>query len=240
MKNNKLKPIIKANSYSINHVNWIIEEFPQSYQDMVYLDLFCDNLSVYVKKDKSKIEIINDTDIGIIQVYRAIKDEYKHFVKKINAVKCNIETFDKFLENANENFDDYLDKAVNEFVLRKFSKLETKESFINKKIKWNQILNELTILRSRLQETFITNKEALEIIHKFNNKETFIYCNLPINLREQHYNKMFNQLNNSSSKILITCKDQKLAKKLFSTWNCKRKMFSKGSSKKLECLWKNY
>ena len=83
MKNKKIKPIFKSTTYNQNLISWIIEEFPENYTDLIYIDLFCDNIGVYLQKSKSKIEIINDSHEGIIQIYRAIKDEYKHFVKKI-------------------------------------------------------------------------------------------------------------------------------------------------------------
>lgn len=240
MNNKKIKPILKSNTYNQNLIEWIVQEFPDNYENMNYIDLYCDNLGVYIHKKRSKIEVINDDDIGIIQIYRAIRDEYKYFIKKINTVKCNIETFDTFLENSSNNYDDYLDKAVNEFVLRKMSKSESKKSYANKKIKWNIILDEIVQIKHRLQETFITNKEALEVLQKFNNKENIIYCNLPIDLREQQYNKIAHSLNNSTSKILITCEDQKICKKYFSNWKCIKKMLQKKNKKKLECVWKNY
>lgn len=240
MKNKKIKPIFKSTTYNQNLISWIIEEFPENYTDLIYIDLFCDNIGVYLQKSKSKIEIINDSHEGIIQIYRAIKDEYKHFVKKINAVKCNSETFEKFIASEGQKYEDYIEKAVNEFVLRKLSKAEGKKSFIDKKIKWDEIIDESLAIRNRLQETFIMNKEAIEVIQKFNNHESFIYCDLPIDLREQQYTKITNLLNNFSGKVLITSKDQKICKKYFVSWTCKRKMLQKNTKKKLECIWKNY
>lgn len=240
MKNKKLKPILKSNIFNQTFQSWIVSEFPDNYQDLIYIDVFCDNLGIYLEKSKSKIEIINDTDKGLIEIYRAIKDEYKYFFKKLNAIKCNIETFETFLENSGNSYEDYMDKAINEFVLRKLSKSENKKLFINKKIKWDSILNEVLAIKLRLQETFIMNKEALEVIQKFNSHDGFIFCNLPLNIKEQQINKIVNALRSFSGKVIVTSKDHKMYKDSFMEWNCKRKMIQTKNKKKLEVLWKNF
>ena len=166
----KMKPIVKK-SDDQNITEWIIGEFPESYQNMIYIDIMCRDLNIMLTKERSKLEILNDTQEGIIQVYRAIRDENKDFSKRISNVRCTETTFQKYLENQNLKFDDYLDKAVNEFVLRKLSKSENKEVFSNKKVEWKKVLQEVNELHKRLQETFIMNKEAIEVIQKFNHND---------------------------------------------------------------------
>ena len=240
MKNKKLKPIFKSSLGSQTFQSWVISEFPENYQELIYVDVFCDNLGIYLEKSKSKIEIINDTDLGIIQTYRAIRDEYKYFIKKLNAIKCNNETFDTFVENAQKTYEDYIEKGINEFVLRKLSKSENKKSFINKKIKWDSIIDEVLAIKNRLQETFIMNKEALEVIQKFNNQDSFLFCNLPTNIKEQQINKIVHSLKCFSGQVIVTSRDHKLCRESFADWNCKRKMIQNKGKKSLECIWKNY
>ena len=238
MKINKslLKPS-RDNDYL---VEWIIDELPEDYPSLIYVDAFCGNINVLLHKEKSRIEVINDTDEGMTQIHRAIRDENKDFSKRLNSIKCNNETFQKFFANKDKKYEDYLEKAINEFVLRKLSKGEDKKMFSNKKIDWKKIAKEIMLLRVRLQETFIMNKDPLEIIGKFNHYDAIMYCDLPKNLKEQQYTKMSSMLSNFCGKVLVSCSDHKMYKTYFPTWNLRRKMFPGINKMKLEYIWKNY
>lgn len=235
----KMKPIVKK-SDDQNITEWIIGEFPESYQNMIYIDVMCRDLNIMLAKERSKLEILNDTHEGIIQVYRAIRDENKDFSKKISNVRCTESTFQKYLENQNLKFDDYLDKAVNEFVLRKLSKSENKEVFSNKKVEWKKVLQEVNELHKRLQETFIMNKEAIEVIQKFNHSDSVLYYALPTGHKDQFYTKLANTFKNFSGHAIISCSDHKIFKLFFQDWKLKRKMFQKLNKKRIQYIWKNY
>ena len=125
MKNKKIKPIFKSTTYNQNLISWIIEEFPENYIDLIYIDLFCDNIGVYLQKSKSKIEIINDSHEGIIQIYRAIKDEYKHFVKKINAEgRVQSENYNKYTTKISKWFTGTKPKTI-EYLINIYHKMST-------------------------------------------------------------------------------------------------------------------
>jgi DNA adenine methylase len=235
----KMKPIVKK-SDDQNITEWIIGEFPESYQNMIYIDVMCRDLNIMLAKERSKLEILNDTHEGIIQVYRAIRDENKDFSKKISNVRCTETTFQKYLENQNLKFDDYLDKAVNEFVLRKLSKSENKEVFSNKKVEWKKVLQEVNELHKRLQETFIMNKEAIEVVQKFNHNDSVLYYALPTGHKDQFYTKLANTFKNFSGHAIISCSDHKIFKLFFPDWKLKRKMFQKLNKKRIQYIWKNY
>ena len=235
----KMKPIIKINEDQ-SVAEWIVSEFPESYQNMIYVDVMCGDLQILISKERSKLEIINDTNEGLIQIYRAIRDENKDFCKKLSSIRCTESTFQKHLEIQSSEFEDYLDKAVNEFILRKLSKSENKQNFSNKKNDWKKNLQETNELNKRLQETFIMNKDILEVIQKFNHSDSMLYFCLPTTYKESYYTKLCNTLKNFSGKVIISCPDHKIYKSFFSEWKLKRKMFQKLNKKKIQYIWKNY
>jgi len=235
----KTKPIMKLNdNQSVS--DWVISEFPESYQSMIYVDVLCGDLNIFISKERSKLEILNDTHEGVIQIYRAIRDESSDFCKKVSGVRCTENNFQKYLENQTNKFDDYIDKAVNEFILRKMSKGENKKIFSNKKIEWKKVILEINELSKRLQESFIMNKDPLDLIQKFNHNDTLLFFTLPTNLKESYYTKLSNILKNFSGKTVIACNEQKIYKQLFQTWKLKRKIFNKLNNKKILYIWKNF
>lgn len=234
-----MKPIVKgAEDHDIS--KWIVGELPEGYQDMIYVDTMCGNLGVFLRKSRSKLEVLNDASHSLIQIYRAIRDENTDFAKKLYNVKCTQESFQRYLSNNGKPFDDYLDRAVNEFVLRKLSRGENKTAFANKTVDWKKLARELLELHLRLSETFIMNRDPLEVIQKFNSSEAFLYHSICPPQKDQYMSKVAAALRNFQGKVIVSCPDQRTYKALFESWNLKRKMFTKLNKRKLHYIWKNF
>lgn len=234
-----MKPIVK-NTEEHDISKWIAGELPDGYQNMVYVDTMCGNLGVFLRKQRSKLEVLNDTSNSLIQIYRAIRDENSDFAKKLYNVKCTQESFQKYLSNNSKPFEDYLDKAVNEFVVRKLSRGENKTAFANKHVDWKKVAKELLDLHSRLSETFIMNREPIEVIQKFNSAEAVLYHSICHPQKDQQMSKLAASLKNFQGKVIVSSSDQRLYKQFFESWNLKRKMFTKLNKRKLHYIWKNF
>jgi DNA adenine methylase len=266
----KLRPAFKSFGGKFYLANWIINQFPDNYQQMDYLEPYCSGASVLLNKQlvtsPGGCEIISDLDVGVINVLRAIRDQPKELITKLKKVKYNEATFNKAQEDKSE---DYLDKAVNEFILRRMSRGGLKKSFawsdrerggqpgdVNA---WKTIIKLIPDISNRLSTVHILNKPALELIKVFNSENTMLYCDPPylpetrvsknayeFEMSEKNHIDLANILNNFRGKVILSGYQSKLYKKLYKGWKASKKVIANHASQQkikptqTEMLWLNY
>jgi DNA adenine methylase len=264
-----VRPAFKCHGGKYYLSQWIVSNFPEKYVDMTYVEPFCGGANILFNKERSKKEIINDLDINIINIYRALRDESKEFIRRLNICKYCEDTFERASKKSLLPFDDYLDHAINEFIIRRMSRGGLKKNFAwSKRMRggqpgdvnaWETAIENLPFLSKRLQEVYILNKKAIDIIQNFNEENTMIYCDPPY-LHETRVSKsvyssemntddhieLAHILNSFSGKVMISGYDSPLYKRLYKEWNVEKKKIvnhssqQKSKNKKTEVIWKNY
>ena len=164
----KMRPPIKVHGGKSYLSSWIIQYFPENYQEMTYIEPFCGGANVLLNKKTSTEEIMNDLDINVTNLFWVLRDQLDDFIKLINKVKYNKKTFEDALEK--KEFKDDLHHAINEFILRRMSRGGMKKSFAwsnrlrgNKPGEinaWETIIKTLPSISERLKNVYIFNKNA--------------------------------------------------------------------------------
>jgi DNA adenine methylase len=195
----KIRPVTKIHGGKYYLSKFIISNFPEDYENLTYLEPYVGGGSVILNKKKSKLEIINDIDSFMIDIYKALRDEPKEFVKRLSHVKYCEETFNKALKK--DAFEDYMESATNEFILRRMSRGGLRKAFAwSNRLRggnpgdvnaWKTALKLLPELSNRIQNVFILNKNAIDVINTFNNEETFLYCDPPYLLETRTSKKIY-------------------------------------------------
>lgn len=244
-----IKPVFKQHAEHTNLSKWIISHFPENYESLNYVEPFCGIGNVLINKNKSKIEAINNVDSYLLQIYRALRDEPKEFIRKLSTYKCCEETFKKISKKTLS--EDYLENAVNEFALRKMSRGGTKSTFLlSKNDSWTKSIKDLANISERFQEVFMIDKPALDVIKAFNSEDTLLYC-CPPYLHEAKVSKtvyssemttndhieLSHSLNSFLGKAIISGYMTPLYKRIYKNWNVEKK---KIVGQKDEVIWKNY
>ena len=250
----KVKSIIKG---KISLSDFIINNLPEKYEDMTYVEPYCGAINILLNKKKSFVEIINDIDNDVMQIYRALRDEPKEIIRRLNLCKYCEETFLRATKKT--QFDDYLDHGVNEFILRRMSRGGFKKAFAIDKVgelnAWETVLKSLPDLAERLEEVYIFNKKAIDVIKSFNSANTLVYCDPPY-LHETRVSKQVYKseistddhielahcLNHFEGKVMISGYASPLYNKLYKGWNISKKAIvaQKDKEKKVEILFKNF
>ena len=263
----KLRPPIKTHSGKYYLASWIIDNFPSDYQELEYCDLCCGGCSVFLNKEPSKKEMINDKDIGVVSIFKALRDDPKDFISKMKDVKYNEDTFQKvFQRNEEGNFEDYYDLALNEFVLRRMSRNGLKKSFAwTNRVRggkpgdvnaWETMVDQLDQLADRLKNVTILNEDFLNIAHSWSEEGVFMFIDPPslpeatdgtVNVDDNEMSvedhiKFLTYLKDSSAKIMICGYDCLLYTKHLTNWKVhKKKVVKQNSSiKRQYSLWVNY
>jgi hypothetical protein len=60
----------------------------------VYVEPFAGGLSVLLNKTPCKVEVANDLNAGLIDFYRALRDQTEEFLGRVDALAYNAETFE--------------------------------------------------------------------------------------------------------------------------------------------------
>lgn len=223
----KIKPIIKTSENKNYLAEWIVEKFPENYQQMNYFEPFLGSGGVFLNKDPSVEETLNEIDESLVCIWRAIRDEPKNFCSKIRRIKYKESIFEKYKTKKNDK--DYLNTAVADFVARNMSKCGQKKSFVPKQNKeTNQASAEkIMMISERLRSVHILNKNALEIINAFSKSNCLMYCDPP-SLDEKSsildankHVELGDLLKDFRGKVIISGQNTALYKRIYSSWNRK-------------------
>lgn len=263
----KTRPVFKCHGGKYYLAPWIISHFPENHESMTYVEPYCGGANVLLNKPKSAVEVMNDIDLSLINIYRALRDEPKDFIRRLNLCKYCEETFEKALNKGQQ--EDYLDSAINEFILRRMSRGGLKKAFAwSKRLRggqpgdvnaWKTAITSLPDLSTRLHGVFIFNKDALEVIRAFNTPETLLYCDPPYlletrvsktvyssELSTDDHIELAHALNNFNGKVVLSGYASPLYNRLYKGWNVDKRKVANHSSqkakkeKKTEMLWMNF
>lgn len=232
----KLKPVIKTANYQWKVANWIVEKFPEDYREMNYLEPFLGCGSVFIQKEPSKEETLNDPDEQIMNIWWSIRDEFSSFFSRIKRRNCDKNTFEK-MKTKNQK-DDYLSMGIKEFFLRNMSKNGMKKTFVKSSIDFKV----LESLDERTKSSFMTCKDPIELIKSFDLKNTFVYCNFlevyrnaEEDFEQEKKIEICDSLKNYKGKVVVLGKNSAFNKRIFSDW--KRKGLPKNTK---ESIWMNF
>lgn len=248
MTKKKLRPPVKTHGGKFYLCGWIIENFPENYQELTYCEPMCAGASVFLNKEPASHEVINDIDRGLICVYKAMRDEPKEFIDRLKRVKYTELAFKKALHQAGESFDDYIDHAVNEYMLRRMSRGGMKKAFAwSDRLRggqpgdvnaWETMLAELPRIAERVKNTVILNKSVFDVIKIWDEEDTLMYLDPPY-LHEtrsdgatnvyEHEMSVEDHINllalakNCRSKVIISGYSAPLYNRTLKGWKCKKK-----------------
>lgn len=199
-----IKPIFKFKDNKQNIIKEILQNFPENYKEMEYVEPFCGFCTVCLNKEQSEIEVLNDLNQDVFNLNKILVEEKEEFCKMIKLKKSN-----KPIELCKDD----LEKSVSYYLsLSKNPNTQKKE---------------ISKISNRLNESIFTNKKAIEIVYAFNNKNIFIFLDPPDWEDQETYSLMTlddhetlsEELAKTNSKFMIVYKQHKVVKKLYKGFN---------------------
>lgn len=241
--------------------SWIIEYFPEDYHEMIYVEPYCGGANVFLNKLPSTEEIINDTDRGIVQIFKAMRDEPCEIIGRIKRTKFSERSFKRAKKKYEEGIDDYVEGAIAEIILRRMSKDGSVFSHSSEGVEtqreheWDRMIEHLDFIKDRIDDTHIFCDQALKIIKIWDSPNAVMYVDPPYLSKDSttepqdnemsidDHIKLANLLNNSKSYIMLSGHPSTLYNRLYKDWDCVKKNGRKTKRRKdrrIECIWKNY
>lgn len=247
------RPLIKLLNDKWSVKDWILSNFPENYEDMTYVEPYGGGANLLFCKNKSKFEVINDLNSDVVNIFRAVRDEPSELIKGLSIQKCTLESFNKAANK--KSFDGYMDRAVNEIFLRRVSANGSKEKFSKPSNleTWKKQNKEISEFSKRIKDVYILNKQALDVIEKFNINDSFVYCDPPYlhenkvskvvyssEMTPECHMKLYQILDSFKGKAIISGCISPLYKRIYKNWNLEKNTINKSNSREVEIIWKNF
>lgn len=230
-----MKAILKYPGSKWRLAEWIISFFPEH---KVYLEPFFGSGAVFFKKEPSYIETINDIDGQVVNLFRVCREHPRKLAKLINLTPFSREEFENcYLPTKNSI--EQARRTVVRFHQSFGTTNCTKKSWKNVQVSggprcatlWNYLPECVKECCERLKNAQIENIDAIELIRRYDTKETLIYCDPPYlpELRkrnmykyefslEQH-KELLNVIKKSNAKIIISGYDNELYNIELKNWS---------------------
>lgn len=219
--------------------NWILEQFPEKYEEMTYIEPFFGGANLLINKKPSKEEAINDSDKGLIVLFRVLRDQIDEFISNIKRIKYNQTNFANALEF--KYYTNEMSQAIDEFVLRRMSWGGFKKSYteIKPTDSWEAMIESLPEISKRLQNVYIFNMLGIELLKVYNEDNVIAYIDPPplvetVESTDEHV-RLATLLTTFKGKVLLSGHPSRLYNKLYKSWKCEKK-----KPNKKELLWLNF
>jgi DNA adenine methylase len=266
-----IRPITKNFGGKYYLRKFVISNFPPGFQELRYVEPCGGGASILLNKPRSKTEILCEKNKGLYCIYLAVRDSPASFYERLKKLVYHKITLDIAIARENNgSFHDYIDQAVNEYVLRRMSRCGLKKDFAwSNRLRggqfgdvngWETSLNNIFRASERLQGVKLFCQPALKTLTNYNRSDTFTYVDCPY-LHETRVSRLAyaedemstadhvalaQLLNNFKGKVLLSGYPSKLYGKLYKSWNVEYNYTVNHASQqkikgvKTEMLYKNY
>lgn len=195
-----------------------------------YTEVFFGAGWVYFGKDKSKVEVINDVDGELINLFKMIKYHAEEIRRLMTYEICSRDMFSEY-KNIDINSLTDIQRAVRFIYLlsQSFASKGDNFGYGTTGIPKPQIFNteDLLKLKERLRNTYIENLSFQEIIKKYDRAHTFFFCDPPYfetkgykdKFTEEHHLLLKDMLTNIKGKFLLTINDHEKVRSWYKDFN---------------------
>lgn len=249
--------------------NKILEYFPCGYEKMSYVEPFCGSAALLFHKNRSQVEIINDLDNNIYSIFKVLIDPelFEKFKSKCDLTPYSEKLLKEYSISLKSDLD-IVDRAYQYFYCNRvsynglggFSTSAVVRRNMSKSVSdYLSAIDGLYDIHNRLSGVIVHNKNAIDLIKKWDKENVLIYCDSPYANETRSAGRYKYDMTDEDQDIyLSTLLSIKNAKLIVSGYNCDRYSIldrngwrridmeiktqnnnRKGKSK-VESLWMNY
>lgn len=210
-------------------LNKLLPIFPKHH---CYVEVFGGAGWVLFGKEPSKVEVLNDFDGLLINMWKQIKNNKDYFINSFAFTLVSREIFDDYkLKWKNNDYKDELEKAHIFFYLVNASfASDMKNPIFGTKsqrrntLRLDEIEKTINQAYERLLKVTVENRSFEQLFKTYNNENTFFYCDPPYrNTKEyatgkftdEQYRALKDCCESTKGNILITINDDEYIRELF-------------------------
>lgn len=209
--------------------NEILGRFPEE-QPKAYVEVFGGAGWVMFAKDKkaSQLEVFNDMNSNLINLYRCIKYHREAVIEELNFLLSAREVFNDYKEQMNMPGLTDIQRAARYFYLIKISFGCTARTFATNKKRLDKTIERLGEIQERLNGVVIENKDFENLIKVYDRETTLFYLDPPYHGTEKHYDSQFTLedhyrlnevLKGIKGKFILSYNDDEFIRELYKDFN---------------------
>ena len=197
-----------------------------------YIELFFGAGWVYFGKEPSKIEVVNDIDKELINLFRTIKYHAPEIDRLLEYEFSGRDIFEEY-KNCTLEYMTEIHRAIRFLYLitQSFGGKGNNYGYGTTTRPGQQIFyNDMLLkLRDRLKNTYVENLSFEKIIDKYDREHSFFFCDPPYietcdygnKFKEEEHRELSDKLKNLKGKFLLTINDHPLSRELYKDFNIK-------------------
>lgn len=224
--NNQTKPIIPWIGGKRKLAKRIIPLFPEH---TCYVEPFCGAAALYFMKEPSKVEVLNDINRDLINLYRVIKHHLEEFTRQFKWSLTSRQIFDWLKITPPETLTD-IQRAARFYYLQKLSfggKVENQTfgTATTSPLRLNllRLEEDLSQAHLRLARATIEQQHWEECIKRYDRPHTLFYCDPPywdtegygVEFGLEQYDRMADIARRIHGKMIISVNDIPEMRKAF-------------------------
>lgn len=252
------RPLLRYPGSKFRLASWVIEHFPKH---KIYVEPFGGTAAVLFQKAPAKVEIYNDADAEIVNVFRVLRDPElaKQLIKKIYLTPYARDEHATLFEKSGDPVED-----ARRFIVRatmNIAKGPYQKSGFDTRINNDFYISRLNfhvdypevipVFVDRLKNVVVENRHYSRIIEQFDRSDTLFYCDPEYVETSAIYNPNFSiddhvelcdQILEAQGGVILSGYESDLYRQKLEAngWTKKRaKAYADGGHRRTECLWLN-
>lgn len=253
------RPALRYHGGKWNVAPWIIGHFVPH---VTYVEPFVGAASVFLRKQPSELEVLNDLDGNIVNFFKVLRNRPDELIRAIrltpysrqeHGLACTYAGQDE-LEQARctyikawQSFGGYSKR------IRAWSRNVTNNSYSAQIISWNKT-DCLYPIAERFKDAQIEHRSALDVIAQFDTPKTLFYVDPPYlaetrssndgyfhEMDHEEHAKFLELLKSLRGMVILSGYPNDLYDSALTGWTKRERLFQVGTGKRSghECLWLN-
>ncbi len=258
-----------------SHLAWLLPLLPSTTH---YCEPFGGSAAVLINRDPSPVETYNDIDSEVVNFFRVLRTQKNELLEAIGLTPFSREELRDAVSNAQDELTD-LERARRFFVRARqvrtglaqtasegrwaHCKLTSRAGMAGAVSRWLGSVEGLSEITQRLLRVQIENASAVDVIRRYDSKETLFYCDPPyvhesrsdknayaFEMTDDEHKELAEVLHNVDGKVALSGYHCKLMDELYKSWTFIEAPIKKAHStntrpnsikqNRAEVLWVNY
>jgi DNA adenine methylase len=252
-----------------SHLDWLLPLLPKAYH---YCEPFGGSAAVLLNREPSPVETYNDIDGEVVNFFRVLRDKPEELIERLYLTPFSLKEFKRACALKGRNDLGDVERARLFFVRAEqvriglaqtassgrwaWCKLTSRRSMAGAVSRWLNRIEALWLIAERLKRVQIENRDATEVIRRYDSPETLFYCDPPYpheargdphaygyEMTEEEHERLAEVLHSVKGMVALSSYFSPLMNRLYGDWTrIDAPVMTAHSVKKprKESLWINY
>ena len=251
-----------------SHLNWLLPLLPHTQH---YCEPFGGSAAVLINREPSPVETYNDIEGGVVNFFRVLREQRESLVEAIGLTPFSREEYEQALNYSDPTVSS-LERARRFYICARQTRtglaqkgssgrwahclLTSRAGMAGAVSRWLGSVEDLPEIAQRLLRVQIEHAPAVEVIQRYDSKETLFYCDPPYphgsrgdknayayEMTDQQHRQLANVLRSVKGKVALSSYHCDLMDELYKGWNfieAPAKKIHSTKDDRTEVLWANY